>query len=179
MDLPYQPFWCEENAWHLCQDPRVRGRRYALIVTGDDNVALWAQRAGPPGQAVAWDYHVLVLAEAEGAWTAWDPDCVHGPTLPAGQWLAGSFPCPERVPAALQPRFRLVDGDEWVAHLRSDRSHMRDARGGWQRPPPPWPPPGDGGMNLREWLAPRGGRGRLFDLAGLRRLVSGGGDFQG
>jgi len=171
VDLPYQPFWCEENAWQVCQDPRVPGRRHALIVTGEANVAVWAQRAAPAGMPVAWDYHVLVFAESDGVWTAWDPDCVHGPVLPAARWLAVSFPCPERVPAGLQPRFRLVEGEEYVANLRSDRSHMRDARGGWQRPPPPWPPPGDGGMNLAEWLAAEGGCGRRFDLDGLRALV--------
>ena len=173
MDWPYRPFWCEENAWRLCQDPRVPGRRHALIVTGGNNVAMWAQRAARAGEPVAWDYHMLVFSRHDAVWTAWDPDCVHGPILPAARWLAVSFPCPHLVPAALQPRFRLVDGEEYVAHLRSDRSHMRDARGGWQRPPPPWPPPGDGGMNLGDWLAPTGVRGRLFDLDGLRALVLG------
>lgn len=27
----------------------------------------------------------------------------------------------------------------FLAHFASDRSHMRDARGGWLQPPPPWP----------------------------------------
>ena len=173
VDLPYQPFWCEENVWQLCQDRRIDGRRWALILTGvgGEVVALWSQRAAAAGEAITWDYHVVILTEADGAWLAWDPDCVLGPVLPAGRWLDASFPCPQGVHPAYQPRFRLVAGDEYVAHLRSDRSHMRDGNGGWREPPPSWPPPGDGGMNLGEWLAPDGGRGTMLDLGALRRLI--------
>ena len=39
-------------------------------------VALWSQRAAAAGEAITWDYHVVMLTEADGAWLAYDPDCV-------------------------------------------------------------------------------------------------------
>jgi hypothetical protein len=170
----YQPYWCEENAWHLCQAPEVVGERFAVLVTpqGGEVVALWAQRAASAAEApVGWDYHALVLARGTDGWWAWDPDHVPGMPVRAGAWLDASFPAPRTVRERHQPRFRVVPGATYVAGLRSDRSHMRAADGGWRQPPPPWPAPGDGGMNLHEWLAPNGGPGERRDLAGMRALI--------
>ena len=54
------------------------GRRWALIITGvgGEVVALWSQRAAAAGEAIRWDYHVVMLTQAAGAWLAYDPDCV-------------------------------------------------------------------------------------------------------
>lgn len=35
--------------------------------------------------------------------------------------------------------YRVVPAELFLAHFTSDRSHMRDASGGWLQPPPPWP----------------------------------------
>jgi hypothetical protein len=44
----HQPFWCEENIWHLAQDPAVAGgERLVLVITGaGGGVACWHQKAG-------------------------------------------------------------------------------------------------------------------------------------
>lgn len=146
----HQPFYCEENIWHLAQDPRCGpGRRLVLVISGTSGrFAMWQQRAAPtPGEPIPWDYHVVLLVHHDG-WRVWDLDTALGAPLPVEAWLTGSFPHSQRVRAGYQPRFRVLPAAEYVAILRSDRSHMRDEDGGWLHPPPPWPTLGDGGSNV-------------------------------
>lgn len=152
--IPYQPFWCEENIWHLAAHPAPgAGERVVLVITGAvDEVACWNQRAGHPGQPVLWDYHV-VLAVRSAAWEVWDLDTRLGAPLAFTAWLQGTFPMPERVRAPYQPRFGVFAAEAWIAGLRSDRSHMRRADGGWQHPPPSWPMISGAGFTLAEAIA--------------------------
>ena len=137
----YQPFWCEENIWHLAVHPAPgTGERLVLVITGaGTEVACWNQRAGSPGQPVLWDYHVI-LAVRSPVWRIWDLDTSLGSPLPAQTWLHGTFPRPAQVRRTNQPRFAVFTASAWLAGFASDRSHMRRSDGGWQQPPPPWPP---------------------------------------
>jgi protein N-terminal glutamine amidohydrolase len=138
--LPYQAFWCEENIWHLADHPAPGpGERRVLVITGAEaEVACWNQRAGRPGQPIAWDYHV-VLAVRGDVWQVWDLDNRLGAPLPAADWLRGTFPCPERVRTEFQPRVAMFAAEDWRRGFGSDRAHMRHVDGGWQQPPPSWP----------------------------------------
>lgn len=141
--MDYQAFWCEENIWRLCADAVVGpGERVVLMLTGTaGHVACWGQRAATSDDApVLWDYHVVLAVRHEG-WSVWDLDCRLGYPLPASAWLATIFPCPDTVRPVFQPRCLLIPANEYRDQLRSDRSHMRTASGGWQQPPPPWPAP--------------------------------------
>jgi hypothetical protein len=177
-DLPdtphrYHPFYCEENAWWLCADAALGGGPHEVLFVlsrfGACPVA--EQRAVAEGALCWWDYHVVVM-DASGR--VWDLDSRLGYPVPAGQWLRRSFPFAERLPAALQPVFRRVPAARYRAEFASDRSHMRDADGGWLHPPPPWPPIGDG-MRL-SWY--RGvderGPGELLSLEELQRHIDDG-----
>lgn len=174
MHLPpilHQPFWCEENIWHLAAHPAPGpGERLVLVITGaGGEVACWQQRAGPPDEPILWDYHVVLAAQGDGGWTLWDLDSRLGAPLPASDWLHGTFPCPERVRRPYRPRFAVFPATEWRTRLGSDRSHMRRADGGWQRPPPPWPPPAGGGLTLAQAIGlARAG----LDLDALARLLA-------
>jgi hypothetical protein len=143
MALRYQPFYCEENAWWLCMEPALGpGPHQVLFVLSDAGVCpVAAQRAVPPGALCWWDYHVVVL---DGSQRIWDLDSRLGCPLPARDWLDGSFPQLQALPAQFQPLFRLVPAADYRADFASDRSHMRTANGGWLQPPPPWPPIGTG-----------------------------------
>jgi hypothetical protein len=44
----------------------------------------------------------------------------------------------------LRPMLRIIAAHEYRERFASDRRHMRDASGGWQQPPPPWPAIGRG-----------------------------------
>ena len=64
----------------------------------------------------------------------------------------------------------MISGRRMVSRsgFASDRSHVRDSRGHWRHPPPPWDPIGSG-MHLANYLDPETpGPGRLLDLAGAR-----------
>jgi len=165
--MHYQPFYCEENAWWLCAEPALGPgpRQVVFIGNAMGRCPFLHQRAAPPGELMAWDYHCVVL---DAAGRIWDLDTRLGLPLPAADWLAGSMPFAARLPARVEPRFRIVAAEEFRAHFASDRSHMRDAAGRWLQPPPPWPPIGNG-MNLPDYTdVTRNGPGELLDLAAFR-----------
>src|SRR5262245_30375274 len=85
-----QPFYCEENVWHLCQEPALASRRRDVVFVANAEGAcpMWRQKAGR-GKPIVWDYHVVLLA-----WDPpeiWDVDCTLGVPLPAITWLQKSF----------------------------------------------------------------------------------------
>lgn len=164
--LRYHPFYCEENAWWLCGAvaPSSTGTYVVFIINAFGHCPFAGQRAAPPGQLIWWDYHVVVL-DAEDR--IWDLDTRLGLPLPARDWVAGSFPFLDRLPADLSPRFRLIPCGDYRREFASDRGHMRQPNGRWQHPPPPWPPIGRG-MNLHRYCSPStGGPGEVLDAATL------------
>lgn len=151
-DVLYQPFYCEENVFHLCSHPALAGRRcHAAVISGaHEGFVMWRQRAArSPAAPLFWDYHVIVLAEEP--WEVWDLDTTLGSPCPAADYVAGSFR--GGLPPELAPIFRVVPAGVFIATLASDRSHMRRADGRFERPPPPWPPvsPPERGSNLRRF----------------------------
>lgn len=173
--MRYAPFYCEENIWHLAADRRAAGlaSTVALVTNPDRTCVLWNQRAaGPPGAHIVWDYHVIALARDPGGaarWQVLDLDTHLGLPVDLADYAAATFAPPGRLPAQFEPRFRLIPDEDWLARFSSDRAHMRTPDGGWQKPPPPWPPiHTPGAPNFLAWLdedAPGPGRWRsLFAL---------------
>lgn len=134
--LRRQPFYCEENVWHLCQEPALAARRRDVVFVSNAAraCAMGSQKAGR-GKPVVWDYHVVLLAWDPAE--IWDVDCTLGAPLPAIDWLRASFH-PGVEPRFL-PSFRVVPADLFVETFTSDRSHMRLPDGSFRAPPPPWP----------------------------------------
>jgi protein N-terminal glutamine amidohydrolase len=163
---PYQPFFCEENVWHLCRDPRLDARSpKALFVSNRDlSCAMWHQRAARrPGAPIVWDYHAVVLAM--DPCEVWDPDTTLGFPTPALSYLTQSFRA--GVPARFAPRFRIVEAADYLRSFSSDRAHMRGRDGRFQRPPPPWAPilNGEGSSNLMHFVdMDRAFVGEVLDL---------------
>ena len=121
------------------------------------------QRASTPGRLIAWDYHVVV-ADAQGR--VWDLDSRLPLPSPGLEWLRRSFALVPRLPTRYAPRLRLVPAVSYRRDFASDRGHMRDRRGRWRRPPPPWDPVGSG-MSLTTYLIPEDPEpGLLLDLQG-------------
>lgn len=183
-ELAYCAFYCEENIWHACGDPRVAAdeRRVLIICNRARKVAMWGQRiAAHPSFPIVWDYHVVLLARTRGQpWQTWDLDARGPRPQPAIDWLERSFQGIERLPLEFEPRFRLVDAGDYRRHLRSDRRHMRRPDGTPMQPPPAWPPimgeplgEGDDGSNLARFLDMDDSDfiGELFDLPQLRRWL--------
>ena len=176
-DPPYQPFYCEENAWLLAQDPRCGpGERLVMLITGTTgHVAMWRQRpAEAPGEPLLWDYHVVLAVCGVDGWQVWDFECDLGMPIAAATWLDACFPHQERISAGFRPRFRVMPAAEYVATLRSDCSHMRAADGSYAKPPPTWAAPGGGfDSNLVQFVDLRQTFvGAVTDLTGLRQRLT-------
>lgn len=143
--MRYQPFYCEENAWWLCQHERLQGlERWVVFISNQQRACpLLQQRAVPPGEIVLWDYHVIVMSRADSSSKAlvWDLDSrLHFP-VDCSLYLDVTFAGVDRLPARFAPKFRVVPAPTFIATFSTDRSHMRDSEGNWLQPPPPWNPP--------------------------------------
>ncbi|XP_010403101.2 protein N-terminal glutamine amidohydrolase isoform X4 [Corvus cornix cornix] len=116
------------------------------------------------------DYHVILLHVSSGEQNfIYDLDTV----LP--------FPCPFDVYSveafrsddSLRPEFhrniRMIQADLYLKTFASDRSHMKDVNGKWQKPPPPYPciETADSKMNLDDFISmnPEVGWGSVFSLS--------------
>jgi len=153
----YQPYYCEENIYHLCHDADLAGREpAALFIGGGANGCLmWHQRSAPArGEPIVWDYHVVLLTR--DPWQIWDLDTTLAMPVAAASYLLRSFRPHLAIPAELAPRFRLVGRAELADTFASDRSHMHRPGAGWTEPPPPWPPIGREGLgnSLARYLDP-------------------------
>ncbi|KAM6102281.1 protein N-terminal glutamine amidohydrolase isoform 3-T3 [Theristicus caerulescens] len=142
----YTSCYCEENVWKLCdyirsQDQYPLEEFYAVFISNDRRmIPLWKQKSGHGDEPVVWDYHVILLHVSSGKQNfIYDLDTV----LP--------FPCPFdvysveafRLDDSLRPEFhrkiRMIRADLYLKTFASDRSHMKDANGKWQKPPPSYP----------------------------------------
>jgi hypothetical protein len=178
----YQPYYCEENVWHLCGDPSLpAGDRFALFISSEARqTPLFAQRAGDPGRHgfCAWDYHVVLLLQtASRPAQIWDLDTTLGAPVPLERYLRETFRL-RTLSASHAPRFRLIPAELFLRTFSCDRSHMRSPEG-WSAPPPPWPPILDpaGSMNLFEFVEMgRPFHGEVLDLPGLEARFKNAGD---
>lgn len=191
----YTSCYCEENVWKLCDYIRSQDRYpleefYAVFISNDRRmIPLWKQKSGHGNDPVVWvllaaehstlnsqtvllqqDYHVILLHVSSGEQNfIYDLDTV----LP--------FPCPFdvysveafRLGDSLRPEFhrkiRMIRADLYLKTFASDRSHMKDANGKWQKPPPPYPciETADSKMNLDDFISmnPEVGWGSVFSLS--------------
>jgi hypothetical protein len=138
-EFRYHPYYCEENVWWLCQRSELGdGARDVVFITNPNKQCLFReQRATPAGANTLWDYHVIVVAGGE----VWDLDTRIGLHVPVDSYLDATFPDLPPGMQELAPMFRVIDSGEFVKVFCTDRSHMRDAKGGWLQPPPPWDAP--------------------------------------
>jgi hypothetical protein len=146
MPPKYTPFYCEENIWHLCGDPRFATCPSKVVIISNESRActLWAQRAAPlAGAPVTWDYHVILIAKRSLQWKVWDLDTTLDVPVELPSYLSVTFPPELRAQTArerLAPRFRIIEAETYRRTFSSDRSHMHDTDGRWHQKPPPWPP---------------------------------------
>jgi len=173
-DHRYQPFYCEENVYHLCREPLFAGRRAEVVFISNPGraVVMWHQRAARrPGSPLFWDYHVVLLADAP--WEVWDLDTTLGLPVPAADYLAQSFR--DGLPEEIMPRFRVIEAGLFASTFASDRAHMRRSGGAYKRPPPPLPPIGPPGAasNLMAFVdVEQPFAGEVMALAALRARVA-------
>ncbi|NJK89384.1 MAG: hypothetical protein HC923_08240 [Myxococcales bacterium] len=146
--LEHQPYFCEENVWHLLRSAKpLPPAVHAVFVTGPSGrVVMARQRAAPPGSRLAWDYHVFVLWGRGAPATVLDLDTRLDFPCDAAVYLEESFP--RGVDPSEQPLFRPIAGETYLRTLETDRRHMVDAHGRYTQPAPSWPLLTPGRSNL-------------------------------
>ncbi len=170
----YQPFYCEENVYHLAREPMLAARRREVVFISNEarSCAVWHQRAAArPTWPILWDYHVVLLCA--GPWEVWDLDTILDIPCPAADYLRRSFR--REVGPELLPLFRVVDADVFTREFASDRSHMLGGRGGYAKEPPPWPPIGAPGApsNLMRFIdMTQPFLGHVVDLQGMIERIA-------
>jgi len=133
--LKYQPYFCEENIWHLCQHPDYLSGHVVFIASYSDYFPMLSQQGyDNPGELVFWDYHVVLLNHGN----IYDFNTALPFTSKVSDYFAQSFIDDDLLNPSQAPMFRMVPADEFVAEFESDRRHMKTADG-WNAPPPEWP----------------------------------------
>jgi hypothetical protein len=167
----YQPLYCEENVWWLCQEARLSPlpRWVAFVSNPARQLPMWRQRAAGGDGPVVWDYHVILVVRDGSLWVH-DLDTTLPRPCRLPRYLDESFPALVELPPHVAPWFRLVEAERFVKCFSSDRSHMRSPDG-WRAPPPPWAPLQAAGatMNLFHFIDMESEfEGEVLSLAQLR-----------
>lgn len=117
---------------------------------------------------VVWDYHVLMVTRDDQM--VFDLDTTLGLPCPVKDYWHYAFPV--EGPKQLFPRFRLVEGADFLKRFRSDRAHMKHPEtGNWLQPPPPWSPIlGEGDWTLEQLLASEGLISQELALAEINQV---------
>lgn len=146
-DFLYQPYYCEENIWQLCQHQPFKNSYVIFIASKGDAFPMLHQRFMAHRQKpVYWDYHVVLLVLAEKNLIL-DFDTTLAFSSDVGHYFSQSFVDNKSLAEHERPWFRVVPAHEYVSRFSSDRSHMKTTSG-WLAPPPAWPLIGGGPHNL-------------------------------
>ncbi len=155
-DCRYAAFYCEENIWWLAQrEDLPPGERFVVFISNPTQTcALWSQKLAAPGDAVVWDYHVVLVIRGDKQSCVFDFDSRVDFPADFEQYMQATFRATERLSTELRPWFRVVSAEGFVGHFSSDRSHMAQG-GSFRAPAPPWPPiqvPGQSPNSLLRFL---------------------------
>ncbi len=146
-DFFYQPYYCEENIWQLCQHEQFKESLVIFIASKGGVFPMLHQRSTAyPQKPVFWDYHVVLMARDEKDQIL-DFDTTLAFSSDVDTYFCHSFVDNNLLAVSERPWFRVVPAGEYTAMFSSDRSHMK-AASGWQAPPPVWPLIGNGTHNL-------------------------------
>ncbi len=150
-DFLYQPYYCEENIWHLCQHEQFKDSFIIFVASTGDSFPMLNQRVmSDPSIPILWDYHVVLLLLSESSQIL-DFDTILPFGVPVDTYFRHSFLDNRLLTAAETPLFRVVPASEFVGSFSSDRSHMKVGEG-WIAPPPDWPRIGRLESNLHRFI---------------------------
>lgn len=148
----YQPSYCEENIWHLCQQPEFQHSDVIVMASKGRFFPIRCQRkANTPTEPLLWDYHVVLLWHvAPDARYILDFDTTLAFCTPIADYFRQAFLDESLLKPRFVPLFRVMPSKEYAEKLLSDRRHMRDEYG-WLVEPPPWPPTSITESNLHKF----------------------------
>ncbi|XP_016152353.1 PREDICTED: protein N-terminal glutamine amidohydrolase isoform X1 [Ficedula albicollis] len=116
------------------------------------------------------DYHVILLHVSGGEQNfIYDLDTVLPFPCPFDVYSVEAFRLDDSIRPEFHRKIRMIRADLYLKTFASDRSHMKDADGKWQKPPPPYPciETADSKMNLDDFISmnPEVGWGSVFSLS--------------
>jgi hypothetical protein len=166
-DFAYQSAYCEENIWHLCQQPYFQNSYVVFIFSNGVAFPMLNQRASEhPAFPVFWDYHLVLLVMNENN-QIFDFDTTLPFNTDIGSYFNESFVNESLLSDKETPLFRLIPSDEFITSFSSDRSHMKTPTS-WLSPPPSWPIIGNKGTNLAGFIQANGNQfGELLTYEGM------------
>ncbi|XP_077665952.1 protein N-terminal glutamine amidohydrolase isoform X2 [Eretmochelys imbricata] len=142
----YTSCYCEENVWKLCEyirsyDQYPLEEFYAVFISNERRmIPLWKQQSGCGDEPVVWDYHVILLhVSSEDQNFIYDLDTVLPFPCPFDTYIEEAFKSDDILLPGFRRKIRLIRADLYLKTFASDRSHMKDANGHWQKPPPSYP----------------------------------------
>ncbi|XP_061851922.1 protein N-terminal glutamine amidohydrolase isoform X2 [Colius striatus] len=103
-------------------------------------IPLWKQKSGHGDEPVVWDYHVILLHVSGGEQNfIYDLDTVLPFPCPFDVYSAEAFRLDDSLHPEFHRKIRMIPADLYLKTFASDRSHMKDTNGKWQKPPPSYP----------------------------------------
>jgi len=138
----YTALFCEENIWLLAKSLQIEGKKLEqlkilFLSNTKKQIALFEQQSAPLGQAVIWDYHVLLLEQSAQGDSIYDFDSRLPFPCPAHQYFYSSFPEPQKLPQRLHFFIREIPAKNYLLQFYSDREHMKNQIPLEQFPPYP------------------------------------------
>lgn len=138
----YTPYFCEENIWQLgryliAQQQYVEDFSVLLLSNHARQIPLLQQRLAAIGQAVIWDYHVILYQHTPTPYI-YDLDSRLPCPVPFNIYYQYTFPAPKQIPNHHLIQVRVIPLAAYLTRFHSDRHHMRNAAGEALTPFPTW-----------------------------------------
>lgn len=143
----YSENFCEENIWHLCQNPELEGfTKKVLIISNSKRNCLFRFQKSPNGDVLVWwNYHVVLLASKPELKLIYDFDSTLEFPSSMESYLKMTFQLDKDHKEDDLPKFKSIAASDFIHSFISDRGHMKDDQGNWLSDPPKWPTIGNTG----------------------------------
>lgn len=175
-EFKYSANFCEENIWHLCQNPALKlFSKKVLIVSNSSKYCPFRFQKSLHGyEIVWWNYHVILFASNEGQSFIYDFDSTLSIPLSGIEYIERTFRRHENWEEIHLPCFKAIAAEEYINSFTSDRSHMKDAEDNWLSTPPKWPAIGNtGDLSLPSLLDfTDSSKERIYNLDEMAALVA-------
>lgn len=140
-NFKYTANFCEENIWHLCQNPDLAAYAKTVLILSNSsrNCPLWQQKSAIGQEPVRWDYHVILLVGPPEKSLIYDFDSTLHLPSPLDVYLNLTFRPDSSSWEEDKPFFKAIEAADYIRYFYSDRGHMIDGEGDWKFTPPSWP----------------------------------------
>jgi len=125
----YTALFCEENIWLLAKSLQKEGVRLEdlqilFLSNPSKQIVLFEQNSAPLGQAVVWDYHVILWFNDSNKPLLYDFDSRLPFPCPARQYFHSSFPTVQTLPEKFHFYIRQIPANDYLEQFYSTREHM-------------------------------------------------------